>query len=680
MEKISRWTKRWLILLGRPQLWLIKKLLGIVVSVWSNKKWVILTIMVAVTTWAITWGYSQIWMELPDINKIYQPPSLTSKITDRNGKVLYKYYQGQNRSWIKYDQIPDLLIKASLAIEDKEFFSHRGVSFKGTVNAFWDNLRQRKGKTMRGGSTITQQLIKNVFLSPEKSVKRKVKELALALMLERKMSKTEILERYINQVPFGGEIYGAVEAAERYFGKNVSELNLAQIAFLAGLPASPTTYGVSSDYVMAKARQKTVLEEMRQAKMINEIDYQEAVREDLKILSQKPQISAPHFVFYVKDYLASNFGINNLATSGVTVKTSLDLEVQEKAQMMVAEEIELVRKLNINNGAALVIDVKSGDILAMVGSKDYFAPDIDGKYNVVTALRQPGSSIKPINYLLALKRGRSMNDYIEDTPVTYEIRGQKPYSPKNYNGKFMGKVTIKTALASSLNIPSVKLLAENGVQSMIDLATDMGITTWEDRNRFGLSLALGGGEVKMIDLAQAYSVFANLGDKVAINPVLEIRNYLGEMVYSKTAEKQRVVEPGYSFLINQALSDNNARSPVFGLNSKLVIKGKTVAVKTGTTNNLRDNWCIGWTPNTLVAVWVGNNGNQPMSWVASGVSGATPIWQNIMSEMLRDKSNEEWRVPEGIYRAKACGREDYFVGGQESRIRCIESTPTPSPF
>lgn len=273
-----------------------------------------------------------------------------------------------------------------------------------------------------------------------------------------------------------------------------------------------------------------------------------------------------------------------------------------------------------------------------------------------------------------------MNDYIEDTPVTYEIRGQKPYSPKNYNGKFMGKVTIKTALASSLNIPSVKLLAENGVQSMIDLATDMGITTWEDRNRFGLSLALGGGEVKMIDLAQAYSVFANLGDKVAINPVLEIRNYLGEMVYSKTAEKQRVVEPGYSFLINQALSDNNARSPVFGLNSKLVIKGKTVAVKTGTTNNLRDNWCIGWTPNTLVAVWVGNNGNQPMSWVASGVSGATPIWQNIMSEMLRDKSNEEWRVPEGIYRAKACGREDYFVGGQESRIRCIESTPTPSPF
>lgn len=273
-----------------------------------------------------------------------------------------------------------------------------------------------------------------------------------------------------------------------------------------------------------------------------------------------------------------------------------------------------------------------------------------------------------------------MADYIEDSPVTYEIRGQKPYSPKNYNGKFMGKVTIKTALASSLNIPSVKLLAENGVQSMIDLGQAMGITTWEERDRFGLSLALGGGEVKMVDLAQAYSILANLGDKVRVNPILEVRNYLGETVYEKSTESQRVVEPEYSFLINQALSDNLARAPVFGINSKLVIPNKKVAVKTGTTNNLRDNWCIGWTPSALVAVWVGNNDNQPMSWVASGVSGATPIWQKIMTKVLEGREDEDWEVPAGVYRARACGKEDYFVANQESRIKCVGGTPTPTIF
>lgn len=678
MRRISRWSKLILIGLGRPQLWLLKKIAGQLALAWTNRMWILLTLIVSLGTWTITWGYNQVWKNLPDVNKIYQPPALTSKIKDRNGIILYKYYQGQNRSWVKYGQIPSDLVDATVAIEDKEFFSHRGISIRGTLKAVWDNWQNREGGEMRGGSTITQQLVKNVFLTPEKSIQRKLKEWVLALMLEQKLTKEEIIERYINQVPYGGEIYGAVEAAERYFGKKLDELSLAQIAFLAGLPASPTTYGVSSDYKMAQERQKKVLDEMKKTQKINDDEYEKALGEELKIISQRQKITAPHFVFYVKDYLGANLGINNLATSGLTVTTTLDSHIQKLSEEIVTKEIEEVKKLNISNGAAVVIDVKSGDILAMVGSKDYFATDIDGKYNVTTALRQPGSAIKPINYLLALERGRNLMDLIEDSPVTYEIRGQKPYTPKNYNGRFMGRVTLKTALASSLNIPSVKLLAENGIQNMIDLASSMGITTWEDRSRFGLSLALGGGEVKMVDLAQAYSIFANLGDKVVINPILQIDNYLGEMIYQKTTESYRIVDPKYAFLINEALSDNMARAPVFGTNSKLVIGGKTVAVKTGTTNNLRDNWCIGWTPNLLTAVWVGNNNNEPMSWVASGVSGATPIWQNMMKNILNDRDNENWVIPTGVYKARACGKEDWFTNGGEARVKCPELLPTPT--
>jgi membrane carboxypeptidase/penicillin-binding protein len=341
-----------------------------------------------------------------------------------------------------------------------------------------------------------------------------------------------------------------------------------------------------------------------------------------------------------------------------------------------------VGRLKISNGAALILEVENGDILAMVGSKDYNATDIDGKYNVTTALRQPGSSIKPINYLLALENGQTLLSTIDDSPITYKIRGQKPYSPQNYNGKYMGRVTLKTALASSLNIPSVKLLDKNGVGEMVKLGREMGITTWEDANRFGLSLALGSGEVKMVDLAGAYSIFANMGDKVELNPIEEIRNFLGQKVYQKRIEPKKVIDPRYAFLINQALSDDQARAPIFGLNSKLKINGKTVAVKTGTTNSLRDNWCIGWTPKYLVVSWVGNNDNSPMSWVASGVSGATPIWNRIIHQMIDPLPDEKWMSPEGVNKAKVCGREEYFVNGTEAEVKCAPTgtlSPTPSP-
>ena len=496
---------------------------------------------------------------------------------------------------------------------------------------------------MRGGSTISQQLVKNIFLTNEKSFERKIKEAILTIKIEYKLSKNEILERYFNQVSYGGEAYGVQEAAQKYFGKNVWELNDGEITYLAGLPAAPSSYSYfGNNPELGISRQKRVIEEMIAANYINKEEGEKILKQKLIFRKRKQNIEAPHFVFYIKNILENKYGIVNFEKQGLNIFTSLDLDIQKEAEKIVSEEIEKVKNLKISNGAALVIGVKNGDILAMVGSKNYEATDIDGNVNVTTSLRQPGSSIKPINYLLALEKGRNQDSYIEDSPVSYYVPGQRVYSPQNYNGKYMGKVTLRTALASSLNIPSVKLLAENGVNNMIDLAEKMGITSWKERNRYGLSLALGSGEVKMTEMAQAYSIFANLGEKIEINPIYKIDNYLGENIYKKEKEIENIIDADLTLTINNILSSDEARSPIFGLNSKLKIDNKTVAVKTGTTNNLKDNWCIGWTPSYLVASWVGNNDGSPMSWVASGVSGATPIWNKIMTKILSNKIDEQW--------------------------------------
>ncbi len=675
LMKWKKVPKKFLITLGKPFYRTIK-----LAFLMKKFAYLGLTIMMLVLNWGGTKFYFEVVKDLPNINEIYNPPRLSSKILDRNGELLYKFYEGERRSWIPLGKIPESLIWATLAIEDKGFYQHRGISWKGVIKAVIYNFRRDSESDLRGGSTITQQLVKNVFLGPEKTWQRKAKEVILALMLERRLSKGEILERYFNQVAYGGEVYGVEEASLRYFEKHVWEIEMAEATFLAGLPAAPSSYSPFGDKPnLAYLRQKHVINEMVAGGYINEEKATELKGKKLEIKKDETIIRAPHFVFYIKNLLEKKYGVVKFGIQGLTVTTSLDIKTQEMAEKIVEEEMKKIGKLRISNGAALILEVKEGNVLAMVGSKDYDAKDIDGKYNVTTAWRQPGSAIKPINYLLALERGRSLASMVEDSPVTYYVKGQKPYSPKNYNGKFMGNVTLRTALGSSLNVPSVKLLAENGVNNMIDLGKRMGITTWEDRDRFGLSLALGGGEVKMIDLAGAYSVFANLGEKVEINPILKMENYLGEVIYEKRVEANRVVGEKESYLINEVLTDNNARAPIFGTNSKLVIPGKTVAAKTGTTNNLKDNWCIGWTPSYLTAVWVGNNDGTPMSWVASGVTGATPIWNRIMSEMVKGKGNEKWQQPMGVYRASACGREEYFINGTENTIQCLPTaTPTPS--
>ena len=541
------------------------------------------------------------------------------------------------------DKIPKRFIEATLAIEDKEFYKHHGLSIKGIIQAVIHNFKKDDDENLRGGSTITQQLVKNVFLTNEKTLKRKIIEAILTLRVEHKLTKDEILERYFNQVSYGGEAYGVQEAAQKYFGKNIWDLSDGEMTFLAGLPAAPSSYSpFGSNPELGIARQKQVIEEMESAKYISKGEGDKILEEKLVFEKRKTKMEAAHFVFYIRNLMEAKYGYVNFERLGLNIYTSLDLNVQKEAEKIVKDEVDKIKKLKISNGAALVVGVKDGDILAMVGSKNYNATDIDGNVNVTTSLRQPGSSIKPINYLLAFQKGKNPDDYIEDSPVSYYVPGQKPYTPQNYTGKYFGKVTLRTALASSLNVPSVKLLAEDGVNNMIDLAENMGITTWKDRSRYGLSLALGSGEVKMTELAQAYTIFANSGEKVEINPIYKIDNYLGENIYTKEKEEAQIVDPNLALTINSILSDNNARAPIFGLNSKLKIDGKTVAVKTGTTNNLKDNWCIGWTPSYLVATWVGNNDATPMSYVASGVSGATPIWNRIMTKILENKIDEQW--------------------------------------
>ncbi|MBI5358124.1 transglycosylase domain-containing protein, partial [Candidatus Amesbacteria bacterium] len=457
-----------------------------------------------------------------------KPVPLTTHIRDRNGTTLYKLYKNENRTMVSLPEIPLFVRQATIAIEDKEFYRHSGFSVTGTVRAFWRNLN---GKPVEGGSTITQQLVKTALLSPERTLQRKVRELVLAIAVELLYSKDQILEMYLNRVSYGGESYGVEEAAQSYFNKAARDLTLSEAALLAGLPASPTTFSpFGARPELAKSRQKEVLRRMSEDKFITWEQAQKASEETLVFATPRIDIKAPHFVMYVKELLALKYGSEAVEQGGLDITTSLDLDLQEKVQRIVFNETAKVAYLRIGNGAALVTNPTTGEILAMVGSRDYFDVAHDGNVNVTRALRQPGSSIKPVNYALALMHNFTPGTLIEDAPITYKTPGQPNYSPVNYDGKWHGKVPLRTALGSSYNIPAVKVLAANGVDNMIALAQEMGITTWNDPSRFGLSLTLGGGEVTMLDMATAYGVFANSGSKVNLHSILIIRDSNGKIL------------------------------------------------------------------------------------------------------------------------------------------------------
>lgn len=601
---------------------------------------------------------------------IYQLPSpkllavnskpLTTQIFDRQGKLLYRLYEGQNRTLVKLEELPPYLIWAAIAAEDKNFYKHPGFDILALARALYNNIFY---KHQEGASTITQQLIKNTLLTPEKTINRKIKEIILAVWTEKMYSKSQILEMYFNEVPYGGPAWGVEAAARVYFNKSAHDLNLSEAAFLAGLPASPSQfspYGTQPE--LAKLRQVQVLEKMAQQNYITDVQKHEAISQTLDLKPPTNQILAPHFVFYVKDLLSQKYGSKVVSQGGLKIYTSLDLDLQQKIEEILSSEINSLAPLNVTNGAALVTDPKTGQILAMVGSRDYHYP-IFGNFNATLGLRQPGSSIKVVTYVTAFKAGFSPGITILDAPTSFKDTAGKLYQPLNYDGRFRGPVSIRQALGSSLNLPAVKLLYAVSINSMIATAKDLGITTFDDLSRFGLSLTLGGGEVKMIEMMGVYGVLADSGKLNPPTPILKVLDSKGEVLEEYKEAAKQVISPQISYLMTNILSDNNARILAFGPNSLLNID-PSVAVKTGTSDNKRDNWTFGYTADFVVGVWVGNNDNSPMNpQLTSGITGAAPIWQKITKLLLAQHPAKPFLKPEGLVDTLIDGRHDLAISG-----------------
>ncbi|MEP7166957.1 MAG: transglycosylase domain-containing protein [Candidatus Woesebacteria bacterium] len=672
----------------------IAKILHVISRLWLPVgATLIIMLLTAQTTNTI---YITIFKDLPTPTDLRNhQPHLTTKIYDRNGGLLYKMYKNENRSLIKLEDLPAVVPMATVAIEDKDFFTHKGVSIPGITRAFRSIIT---GQGVQGGSTITQQLVKTVLLSPEKTLVRKIKEVLIALQVERHFSKQEILEMYLNEVSYGGSVYGIQEAANAYFGKPAKDLNLAQAAFLAGLPAAPSLYNPFGSYPeRGIERQQEVLRRMFEDGKISALQLEQAKSEKLAFVKNTQEIKSPHFVMFVREQLAKIYGEEMLSQGGLQITTTLDSKLQDQVQDIVTKEVESLAKLHVGNGAAIVTNPKTGEILSMVGSTNYFDSAKDGQVNVTIRERQPGSSIKPVTYAAAFERGFTPATIIEDAPVSYDIAGSPSYAPKNYDGRFHGKVTVRTALASSYNIPAVKTEATIGLPAVIEKGRQLGITTWEDSSRFGLSLTLGGGDVKMIDMASVYGTFANNGITVPLQFIESIKTADGKILFSNPCIDsslpcggRRTIDERIAYQLTNILMDNEARTPAFGPRSVLFIPDQQVAVKTGTTNGLRDNWTDGYTSNRVAIVWVGNNDNSQMSRVTSGIVGASPIWNKIISLSLSPNPAHVFPTPEGLQAEQVCRQTgqlacghcspaltEYFLPGTEPN-QCGNQTPPPN--
>lgn len=628
-----------------------------------------------------TVAFAWVAKDLPSPNKVVRREGFATKIFDRNNEPLYAVYREEKRIPVSFSETPEVLRQATVAIEDKEFYRHPGFSARGILRAIFNIIFHHR---LQGGSTLTQQLVKNVLLTSERTVARKLREFILALQIEKRYTKDEILQMYLNEAPYGGSAWGIGAAAEQYFSKPVAQLSLAESAILAGLPQRPSAYSPFEGDLW-KGRTKAVLINMVEENFISEKEKEEALSSLDKIVfnSEKSLFKAPHFVMYVKEQLSKRFGEELVEQGGLQVVTTLDWKLQQEAEKAVKENVEKAANLNISNGAAVVLKPESGEILAMVGSKDYFNDEIGGKFNVITqGLRQPGSAIKPVTYVTALKKGYTAAKMIMDTETVFPVVSQKDYIPVNYDGKYHGPMQVRFALGNSINVPAVKMLATVGLEEMLKTCGEMGISTLtaskENLRRLGFSVTLGGGEVKPLELADAYLAFANGGIKREPLAILSVKDRDGKTLYTaQEREEKRVLSEGEAFLISDILSDNNARLTTFGITSGLVISNKKVAVKTGTTNDKRDNWAVGWTPNILVLSWVGNNDNSAMKQVASGISGATPIWRQITISALNIFGYKEFVTPVDIVSAEIDAfsgfkshdgfpsRMEYFIKGTE---------------
>ena len=596
-------------------------------------------------------------LEIPDLSAFEERRVLQStKIYDRTGEILlYDLHQDVRRTIVPFDTISRHLKNATIAIEDDQFYNHYGIEPKAILRAVIANFQDGDLLGGQGGSTITQQVIKNSVLQREKTLTRKVKEWILSIKLERQLTKDEILSIYLNESPYGGTIYGVEEASQAFFGKSAADVTLGEAAYLAALPQSPTylsPYGNNKESL--DKRQKLVLERMRVNGFITEEEYTEATATSTPFQPQAVTgIRAPHFVMYVREYLAEKYGEEAISERGLRVITTLDWELQKEAERIVAEKgLINVDKFKADNAGLIATDPKTGDLLVMVGSRDYFSDEIDGNFNITLAERQPGSSIKPFIYAAAFNKG-----YLPDT-VLFDVRTQfsplcppdshsseSPcYSPNNYNNKFLGPISLRNALAQSLNIPAVKTLYLAGVRDSLKLASDMGITTLDDPERYGLTLVLGGGEVKLLDMTYAYGVFANEGVRAKPRSILRIEDSRGNIVEENAVETRRVLDKNVTLMISDVLSDNVARTPLWGANSLVNFPNRSVASKTGSTNNLRDAWLMGYAPNISVGAWVGNNDNSAMGGGLSGLI-VTPMWREFMDIALAKLPEETFNQP-----------------------------------
>ena len=608
--------------------------------------------------------------DLPRPDKVRRTEGLSTVVLDRTGERLYDIFENENREPVRFEDIPKHLKDATVAIEDKGFYKHQGLSTSGIIRAF---LSIAFFRGFQGGSTLTQQLVKTVLLTKERTLPRKMKEAILAVQIERKYSKDDILQMYLNEVPYGGIAVGVESAAQYYFDKPVKELELVESAVIAGFPQAPSTYspftGQAKAYV---GRTQNVLRRMREDGYISAIQETQAREqlESIQFASASAGLRAPHFVAYVRDQLVEKFGTKMVEGGGLRVTTTLDWKLQEKAQKIVKEEVDKAKKLKVSNGAAVVLNPKTGEILAMVGSKDYDATDSSGlKFNVVTqGLRQPGSAIKPITYAAAFKKGYTASTMLLDVDTKYPSGDPaKPeYNPKNYDNKFRGPVQLRYALANSINTIAVKVSALVGIKDILRTAFDMGLSTLEPTNdnikRLGLSLTLGGGELTLLELTNAFGVFATSGQKAESIAILKVEDPKGKVLFEqKPTPLRRVLPEDVTYIINSILSDNEARKEVFGPRSYLNVPGKIVAAKTGTTDDKRDNWAIGYSPSIVVGTWVGNNDNSPMHpSLASGATGAAPIWYRLIQETLKNIPTESFAKPSTITDMEI----DAYGGGQ----------------
>ncbi len=609
-------------------------------------------------------------------------------LLDRNDKPFFTLFDATTKNPVAFEEIPELTRQAFIAVEDKDFYNHPGFSITGFLRAVRENILSES--FAQGGSTISQQLIKTTLLTPDKKLLRKYQELVLAIELERRYSKNDILEMYINSIYYGEGAFGIQDASKRYFGKDAKDLTLAESALLAGVIRSPSYLSpISGDLKAALNRKDLILELMQDQGYITEAQKKAAQEEKIEINPTPADINQEgvHFALMIRDFLIEEYGEQRVANSGFVVKTTIDLDLQKAAQDAVATQVQRLATAQVTNGAVVVVDPKTGEILALVGSHDY-SDEENGRINMAVRPRQPGSSFKPIVYAKAIEERKiTASTQLKDEAIKFGT-----YEPKNYDNRFRGDVLVRYALANSLNIPAVHVINMIGVDTAIDAAQEMGITSLSEDRDYGLQLVLGGGEVPLVEMTNAYAVFANEGTWHKNNIFLEIRDKNGNVILEPSEESKQVMPSSVAFIISSILSDNEARQDTFG--GSLTIS-RRAAVKTGTTNDYRDSLTIGYTPQVVVGVWIGNNDNSPMNAVA-GSGGAGPIWRQVMEAYLQGKPVEDFKKPATVIDETVC-REDgkkmelkeneatssafleYFLRGTAPTEMCgIIPTPTPT--